>query len=194
MAVRSYEHLRDQATLLFLLDDNATALQNNNIVFLPTPGATLIRTRLFLQFRVLQYPNTGATLVGTQWWQDLLPLYGVYVDDSVTIPDVGIDPIGGAGDPRWVIWGAGVGSLDGYQVDPDFPTLFDTTYKWDMPGGLSESFAKRKTTVGHSPVLYLNWNWKDRHAFINREPGSFPVDYDLSINYAIDTLWELPAS
>lgn len=192
MAAREFEHIRVGASLLFPFDDAATTLNNTNIIIEPTPGSTLIRTRLFLQFRILNYALTGDTTVEDQWQQDLQPYYGLYVNDTDIEPGVGADPIGDASDFPWVIWGVGVGALDSYQANPDFTGFFDTTYRWDMPGGISQSFAKRKTTVGNHPLVYLNWNWTDRHEVINREHGSFTVAYDLSINYGVDTLWELP--
>lgn len=194
MTARSFEHIRVGGDLLFPVDDKAVVLQDNNIIIEPTPGATLIRTRLFLQFRVLQYALTGDVVVPTQWWQDMQPYYGLYVDDTASIPDTGADPIGDATDFPWVIWGVGIGHLDAYQGNPDFSGLFDTTYRWDVPDGLSQSFGKRKTTVGNHPAVYLNWNWTQRINRINQEHGSFTIAYDLSINYGVDTLWELPAS
>jgi hypothetical protein len=169
-------------------------MQDNNVIIEPTPGSTLIRTRLFLQFRILNYPLTGDVILPTQWWQDMQPFYGIYVDDPVELPETGGDPIGDTSPYPWVIWGVGVGSLDAIQPDPDFAPLLDTTYVWNMPGGISESRAERKTTVGHHPAMYLNWNWQDRSILINQAHGSYPIAYDLSVNYGVDTLWELPAS
>jgi len=93
-----------------------------------------------------------------------------------------------------VIWGKGMGRWDGTGPDQDFPTIQYVTYRWEPPGGLSESFAKRKTTVGWEPAMFLTWNWYDRHSVINQEHGTFPIAYDLAINIGLDSVWELPAS
>lgn len=193
MAGRLTEHLRVALNYEFPVDDRAR-INSGFPVIEPTPGSTLIRTRLFLQFRILNYPTTGDVVLDTQWWQNMAPYYGIVVDDSAVVPGEVGDPIGSASDYPWVIWGMGVGTWDGTGPDQDFPTDQYVTYSWQAPGGLSESFAKRKTTVGHAPSMWLAWNWFDRHDWINQASGSYPIAYDLAVNIGLDTLWELPPS
>lgn len=192
MSARTLTHIRFHANYLFPVDDEAVRLQNSLPVIFPTPGSTLIRTRLFIQFRILNYPDTGDVVLDTQWWQDVCPYYGILVTDTPVNPIPVDDPLGGEQSDEWVIWGMGIGKWDGTGPDQDFPTIQYVTYSWEPPGGISESFAKRKTTVGFIPAMYLSWNWSDRHNFINQAHGSFPIAYDMAVQIGLDTIWELP--
>lgn len=193
MADRVYEHLRFVGNYEFPVDDRATLMSQFPIIE-PTPGSTLVRTRLFLQFRVLNYPTTGDVVLDTQWWQNMAPYYGLVVDDSSDVPEAVGDPIGSASDYPWVIWGMGIGRWDGTGPDQDFPTDQYVTYTWTASDEVNESHAQRKTTVGNHPSMWLCWNWFDRHFWINQAGGSYPIAYDLAVNIGVDTLWELPPS
>jgi hypothetical protein len=185
-------HIRALDQYLFPVDANAVRLQDNLVAVSPTPGSTLIRTRLFIQFRILNYLTTGAATLETQWWQDTTPYFGMLVTDTAHPPLLVDEPIGGLMSNEWVIWGQGIGSLDVIGPEPIFTPSYYVTYKWQPEGGLSESFARRKTTAGNSPQMWLSWNWLDRHNVINTAHGTGAIAYDLAVNWSVDTVWELP--
>lgn len=194
MTERVYAHVRQLGNLLNPVDDLAEARQVNLHWDAPAGGATLVRTRLWLDFRVVHYLYTGDAVNISQWWQDMTPIFGVLVTDTLDDPVTVDDPIGGKDNPNWVEWGMAVGQFDGSGPDEDFPSVTYVTYKWSPAGGMSESFAERKTTVGNFPKLWLVWNWIDRHNKINLSSGASSNAFDLSINYAIDTIWLTPAT
>lgn len=155
------------------------------------PGNTeyLSRTRSFVEFRIAAYSQTDTQEPPGEFWDDMHAFVGVWYDPGPHIPTESEDPIGGNDSSKWVMWAQMTGDLESVIVTQN--NWHRYTYAFRLPGGVADSFAKRKPdkTSGGTQSTWLAWNIYDGNNFINRSHASFDIVYDLQVKCAVDHFW-----
>jgi hypothetical protein len=178
-------HERGESWISFAAGDpNAVILQDNYLILDPGDGFTLVRTRLYAEWRVYAYSLTDSAGIEPFWWQGIVPFMGVWFTHGFSTPMTGIEPIGGDLDNNWVIWEKMSGELDWFGVSDNGHRIW--SYVWRFQGGIAESFAQRKPPPFENLYCYLSWNWFDPNNLLNRSHLSFDLVYDTELNYGID--------
>ena len=149
---------------------------------------TLIRTRLQIDMRVRAYSQGDSANPPEYWYRNLFPVVGVLYQAAPFVPPGVDDPIGGAEDLEWVIWGRLEGRIE--EVQTSTAGFRRYVNRWSFPGGVCESFAQRQPGLMATQSVWLGWNWHDTANLINRTHGSFDVVYDLAVDATIDLFWK----
>lgn len=161
-------------------------LGNNQMVFNPALGTTLLRTRLqFFGYVIASGAGTGVQL---QWWQDVIFNVGVWWVDNAVIPANSPTPITNNNiSPNWVL---------NSKLDPHVDT-FDVaspseSVSWKPHGTDFDVSSERRglVTVGPGPTVWVAYEVVDPSGIINTTVGG--LKYSLGVNYWLECLFGTP--
>ena len=172
----------------FVNNPNPPARQIFLTVANPGVNYRLVRTRVDIEMRVWCYSDSDSQNPPDNWYKNLFPVIGVLYQAAPFVPVSVIDPIGGATNLEWVIWGKLQGEMDEVWTSAGGHRRYVRRWRW--PGGIAESFAQRSPGLMATQSLWLCWNWNDPSVLIDRQPGSFDVLYNLEVEAAVDSFWK----
>lgn len=158
-------------------------------MFSPGVSYFLVRTRLWVEFRVEAYSLTDSQQPDLEWFADMWPVVGVEYFTGSADPVASDDPIGSLESGNWVIWDGLRGENEQVVLSPHG---FNTWSRaWRSIPSTMDSFARRSPGTNAAQSLWLAWNWMDPANLINRSHESFDLVFDLQVNVACDSFWKL---
>lgn len=183
-------HYRTAGTVVFDGETPEPPVQQSNLIVAnPATNCFLYRTRLWLEFRVWAWSPVDDETIFFNWYNSLFAIAGVEYIAADVVPDGSSNPLSDHDSATWVQWEALNGTLE--QKFTSHGGNEFMTYRASLAGGISESFAKRKPGAFATQSLWLAWDWYENPEFINETHASFDPVFDLQVNYAVDSFWQL---
>lgn len=158
--------------------------QNNLKLFSPGGTSTLVRTRLWIEFRVESYSLTDTRQADLEWFAGIFPMVGVQHYHGATDPASSDNPISGDLANNWVIYEALRGENEQMAKSPNGWNTWSRA--WRAVPSTIDSHAERSPHGDANQSVWLSWTWIDPNFLLNRSHASFDLVYDTQVQVMAD--------